>query len=260
MHVIERQSQFQARFLKKQSAKQNAESGCDALSINSIDEYATNLSLTKVLSEIYEVTHQVIGEAKFHELANEFITHHLAIGTAIQWFGAHFPKFLAGIHNGFTSNWLIELAELEWALHYSLAAQNTRAWTLEELQCKTPQECQDMALYVHLSVTLLTCKWNSPQLWETMRSTANITEIQPTRMAQKILVWRDLNLSSQWRVITTIEYELIKAVARNHNLFDSFKLVKRKSKIKMHDWNQWAVDCLESWSKAGLMVKNDSVN
>ena len=58
MHVIERQSQFQARFLKKQSAIKDAGSGCGALNINSIDEFATNLSLTKVLSEIFEVTHQ----------------------------------------------------------------------------------------------------------------------------------------------------------------------------------------------------------
>ena len=260
MHVIERQSQFQARFLKKQSAIKDAGSGCGALNINSIDEFATNLSLTKVLSEIFEVTHQVIGDAKFGELAKDFITHHLAVGKAIQWFGAHFPKFLAQTQDGFTLNWLIELAELEWALHYSLAAQNASSWNLEELQVKTPQDCQDMVLYVHSSVTLLSCKWNAPQLWESMRSTANITAIQPVRKAQKILVWRDLNQSSQWRGIPLIEYELIKAVARNHNFVDSFKQVKRKSKIKMDNWNQWAVDCLVSWSKAGLLVKNISVN
>jgi len=260
MHVIERQSQFQARFLKKQSALQDAGSGCGAFNINSIDEYATHLNLTKVLSEIFKVTHQVIGDAKFGEVTQKFITHHLAVGTMNQWFGAHFPKFLAEIQYGFNLSWLIELAELEWALHYSLAAQNASSWNLEEHQCKTPQDCQDMALYLHSSVTLLSCKWNAPQVWEAMRSTSNIMEIQPIRMAQKILVWKDLNFRSRWRGLSTIEYELIKAVARNHNFFDSFKQVKRKSKLKMDNWNHWAVDCLVSWSKAGLMVKNDAIN
>ena len=213
--------------------------------------------LTLALRENYTVTHLAMGDEEFNSLATRYIEMQPSVRPSIRWFGSHLSRFLMDQLPWSRSPWLSELANLEWALRHSQDAEDLQNWTMDELKNKTPDDWEEEGFFLHPSVTLMEFKWNSPQLWKKISTNDLELKVSPQRLVQKVVVWRSVELACQWKCLSTLEFELIKALGRSHNFFESFKRVKRKTKLKMDDWNSWAAMCLSTWVQDGLLVKKD---
>jgi hypothetical protein len=209
------------------------------------------------LVSIFPGVRGLVGERQFNSLSVAYNHRHELNRQGVNWYGADFMFFLAQQMPGGESECITQMAQFEWAIHYSKAIQAVPFQGVEKIVQTSPMECENMVLSLHPSVTLMTMKWNVPQIWESMNTELTI-EIQPlVRKNQRVMAWRDGDLNSRWRELSAQEFELLKTVARNHNFYDSFKQVKRKSKIKMDNWTHWAMNCLANWMRTGVMTMDE---
>ena len=75
------------------------------------------LRLVECLGKDFAAVHYALGEERFDELARLFIPAHPSRHYSLNYFGAHFPKFLATeVEDLPNREFLSELAQLEWAV------------------------------------------------------------------------------------------------------------------------------------------------
>jgi hypothetical protein len=97
------------------------------------------------LQRTYPVLRRRVGDEFFAQLAREYRVAHPSRCGDLHWIGAHFPAWLAPRLAGTGYEWLVDLAQLEWACEEALVAADAVPVDVAELG-RVPAELLDGTL------------------------------------------------------------------------------------------------------------------
>lgn len=129
--------------------------------------YRATLAATwdKVLSTVYPVLRQLVGEEFFTGLARAYGMAHPSTDEDLNRFGATFADFLDGFEHVADYPYLPDMARLEWTLYRSCYAPDAPSLTAAHLAEMDPAGFEAARLALHPACTLLASKWAVVPLW-----------------------------------------------------------------------------------------------
>lgn len=150
------------------------------------------LRLAETLQKIYAPLLQLLGEARFEDLAFQYIAKYPSNYVSINDFGQHFSKFLWETAPFSQQPYLSEIAAFVWALDSTIMATMKPILTASEM-AGIPQEAwPDLRLQLQPSVKLLTQQWNTIGVWQALMKGVEQSSLQFEQLAMPVscAVWR----------------------------------------------------------------------
>jgi len=162
--------------------------------------------LKEAISTDYERLHGYLGEPLFEQLMDDYIDKYQSHHPSLRYYSQYMPAFLAHQAPFSEHPEIAEIARIEQALNISFDAANCIAIATEQLAELTPDKWPSMRLQFHASTQLISCNYNSFQIWKAISE-----EQTPPGLEQETstwLVWRK-DLISQYRALTGAEAHML---------------------------------------------------
>lgn len=167
-------------------------------------------NLGGALSAAFPVTRRLVGDAFFDEAARRHALAQPSTSGDLGEYGARFPHFLAGYAPTRDLEYLPGVARLEWALHSSHRAADSRPFDFASL-AQVPAEVQvRIRLLLQPEVRLVRSRHPVLAIWQANQLDRDGTP-DVTQGAQHVLVTR-VNLMAQPILIEPREWELLRAI------------------------------------------------
>jgi len=177
--------------------------------------HAYVVRLVEALRYNYPAVHRALGDEGFDAMGRRYLDRYPSTHSSIRWFGASLADFLQHHETYGQSPVLADLARFEWAIRHTIDAADAERVSSEFLMSVPPDEWGDLQFDLHPSVSLLTLKWNAPELCRALTDeTANSDErdIRPVRQPLHWLVYRKPNLVSAWLSLSEAQFAALKAI------------------------------------------------
>jgi hypothetical protein len=202
------------------------------------------LRLKEAISTDYERLHGYLGDELFEQLMDGYIDKHHSHHPNLRYYSQYMPAFLADQAPFSEHPEIVEIARIEHAFNFSFDAANCATIGLERLGELAPDNWPSMQLQLHPSTQLISCNYNSFQIWKA------ISEGQtPPRLEQESttwLVWRK-DLISQYRALSEAEAHTVELALSGANFSDICEALLNY--YNEEQTPQQAVIYLQSWIK-----------
>lgn len=119
----------------------------------------------KTLAAAYPVIQALVGEEFFEGLAREYGKAYPSQIGDLNYFGAHFPEFLADFTHVADYPYFPDVAALEWAVHRAHYAANAQALPIERFAQLEPEALDRAHLALHPACTLIASQWALTDIW-----------------------------------------------------------------------------------------------
>lgn len=170
--------------------------------------HAYRARLTEALRTHYPILQAWLGEGIFRLLAEDYINTHASAFRSIRWFGHQLAAFLRSLH---TEEYLVEMAEFEWALTEVFDGKDSPLLSAEALKKIPPQDWSRLEFELHPAVRRLNLHWNVVTIWQALNANQNLPEILHHETATPWLLWRK-DLNTQFRSLSAAEAWMIDAM------------------------------------------------
>ncbi|QLQ31759.1 MAG: putative DNA-binding domain-containing protein [Candidatus Thiothrix singaporensis] len=150
--------------------------------------------LLQHLGALYEVTRQLVGEAFFERLSDEFVDHAPPTRPFLVEYGDAFPAFMQRHAALEEMPWLADVARLEWARHQAWHAVNQPAGDFTQIMMLSEGQQASLCFQMPGSAQLVQSPYAVHQVWlahqpEDFPGKLPLERIQIPQPAY-VLVWR----------------------------------------------------------------------
>jgi len=217
-----------------------------------LDVYARayGARLREALASNYPAVAKVLGEARFTELAQEYIAAHDSRFFSIRYYGHALAHFVATEPSYRSVPFLSDLARWEWTLAEVFDAADAAAVDSSELAERPFAEWASLRVTFHPSVRALFLSWNAPQMWNALMDDAERPRARQERQAVQWLVWRR-ELREMFRPLSEAEQQALGA-ARAGESFSGLCILARDY-FREDEAPARAAAWLRDWVESGLI-------
>lgn len=170
---------------------------------------AYRLRLLDTLSEAYQKTQVVMGEAAFEAAAFGYITSHPPTTRSLRWYGDRFAGHLAEWHPEAPA-WA-ELARLDWALRTAFDGPDSAALDAAALGALEPEAWATLRLVPVPTAELLVLGHNTVAVWQALDDDEHPPPLAAAPIEVDWLVWRK-GLQPHFRSLHRVEAVLLRAM------------------------------------------------
>jgi hypothetical protein len=239
------QDSFLGHLLGKPSDLVNQiESTADTSAQQRIDIYASGyrLRLKEALETDFEQLHAYLGDEQFNQLMDVYIDRHQSHHTSLRYYSQYMLSLLSECSPYSEMPVLFELAQIEQSFNHSFDAADCDCIGTDELAQLAPEAWPEIKLQFHDSVQLISCDYNSFQIWKALSE-----ETTPPELKHEVttwVIWRK-DLVSRYRALSDEEASIFK-LGILHNDFSSMceSLIEH---FEAHEIPQQAVGFLQTW-------------
>jgi len=211
---------------------------------------AYRLRLIDAMRNDFPALEKYLGEEKFIELANDYITQHPSHNPSLRWLSEHVVKFLRTHHNWNKKLEWQELAAFEWAQVMVFDAPEEATVTIDNIRELPPDRWMNLRLVCHPAMQILQCKTNAPECWSSLIKDDKKIEFIRHKEIQNWLIWRDdlqvvyrpLNKPETWALETFSNQQTFADVC--NGLCEWFE----EEQVPMQ-----AAQYLQQWIRSGLI-------
>ena len=118
------------------------------------------------LQRTYAVVRRRVGDDFFAQLAREYRVMHPSRCGDLHWIGAHFPAWLGSRLEGTGYEWLVDVAQLEWACEDALAAADALPVDVAELGKVPADRLDGTSLVLSPSLRLIRSNYPIWSVWQ----------------------------------------------------------------------------------------------
>ena len=176
-----------------------------------LDAYANMyfVRLRDVLSEDFERTASVLGEARWHNTVTDYLLAHPPTKWSLRWAGEAMPGFLRGHAYGAERPWLADVAALEWARNEAFQAMDAESLRAESLAALPPEAWPDLRFEAMPGTALVESRWDLAAWWN---GALGEPERAPRALdaPRVLLVWRDEEGDVQHEELAADELEAVR--------------------------------------------------
>lgn len=198
------------------------------------------------LAEAFEAVYKVIGHDKFLELTHAYAAQYPSKHYNLNYAGKYFPDFLKQNEISKKFPFLIELAELEWAVMEVFDAQNEKPFDMSSLSGLSMEDWAKIRFAFQPHVFVYRASWPVLDIWKN-RNGSDKPADGIKKQAQDILLFR-VQTEIHSHVMASKEADLIQALRRGLSLgeaCDKINLPEGEAG-KIQQWFQF-------WVSAGLI-------
>ena len=210
------QSDFQDYILGKDGAHAciaahiNDRFGPDASERLAIYYDAYRKRLHANLDAAFEKTRLYLGDQRFGELADSYMSAHRSRHSNLRWLGSNFPAFVEQALSDCQVGG--ELAALEWALGLAFDAADAQSISAADLKDVPPAAWGDLVFSLHPAVQIVTLETNAGTIWQALNEALPPPAAARLATPMSWLVWR-LEHRPHLRPLDTLEAQALSAIA-----------------------------------------------
>ncbi|MBN2700910.1 MAG: DNA-binding domain-containing protein [Methylohalobius sp. ZOD2] len=210
---------------------------------------AYRVRLTEALAVDYPMLARWLGEARFAQLAEDYIANYPSDVRSIRWVGRHLTKFLRAAEPWRERPELAEMAAFEWALGLAFDCADADPLAPEALVRIPPEQWPRLRFQLHPSVQLLQLAYSVPSIWKALQAESELPPYRPNRVSW--LIWRQ-GLRQFFRSLAEPEAHALRAIQTGHPLAEVCAELARWDCCP--DAAQEAARLLRQWLAAGVIV------
>lgn len=199
--------------------------------------------LLDVLTDVFEVTADMLGAEAFKAQARDFIWARPPASGDRGRYGADFADFLAGRPALTEFSFISDLTRLEWAMHEAHHADDAPELSIEDL-------VSGLAITAHPSTRLVEVKHNVFELFQSYHR-RTLATFELARTATHYLVWRDADDDVVCKSLSDAELSFANAVMTGGRLEDILLVAKD---VDMQTLQTFLAQTLG----AGLYIRKDT--
>jgi len=203
----ELQSSFKQYLFEDDKVISNHVTGTNAVTSEkrlAIYANAYHARLVEALETDYPALSTVIDENAFISLCHQYTHAYPSEYYSLRWFGQHFSVFMRKHKDFVDAEYLVELADFEWAFIMAFDAADASLVTEDDI-ARIPQEAWlALKMVVHPSVQLIRHNWNVLAMWRAARDEQPVPEPQRLEEPAQYVIWRDQSS-------TTTQYRYLEA-------------------------------------------------
>jgi hypothetical protein len=189
--------------------------------------------LIDCLGANYDVMKKHLGEDLFAELSRDYLDKHPSHFKCIDDVGAHLAEFIKTHHVSKKRPYLSELAQLEWAVHQSMYADDVPPLDPKTLSRMSADQWKTAKIILDPSVRLLKLNWALDDLWRDGKWRKNRKKIV-------LLVYRRDDKLVRIPRLSAGQHKLLESLGRGKNLSQSLTPLSRKDSTHVQQWfNDW---------------------
>jgi hypothetical protein len=177
---------------------------------------AYRLRLLEVMSIDYPKTQMLLGDEDFEAAFLQYLDKYPSTHFSVRYFGQYFPDFLEQTSPFKEATLVAEMATFEWAISYTIDAEDAPIVTLADLSAISPEKWGALTFTLHPSLLSRYFSWDTPQLWQHIDN-----ELPPRAPVQQQypilwLFWRK-GIKSLYQSCNPLETILFEALAEGNN-------------------------------------------
>lgn len=210
LSVLSLQLQFQQHLLGEGDASALI-AGTAARCQLGLDIYANayRLRLLDTLSDAYQKTQAVMGEAAFEAAAFGYIANHPPTTRSLRWYGDRFSTHLASRHPDTPA--LAEMARLDWALRAAFDGPDAAVLDAAALGAIAPEAWATLSLVPVPTAELLVFGHNTVAVWQALDDAESPPPWAASPVDVDWLVWRK-GVQPHFRSLHRVEVGLLRAM------------------------------------------------
>ena len=170
---------------------------------------AYRLRLLDTLSDAYQKTEAVMGEAAFEAAAFGYITTHPPTTRSLRWYGGQFSTWLANQYPEAPA--LAEMARLDWALRTAFDGPDSPVLDATALGAIEPGAWATLRLVLVPTTEWLTFSHNTVAVWQALDDDESPPPLAASPIEVDWLVWRK-GLQPHFRSLHRVEAALLRAI------------------------------------------------
>lgn len=168
--------------------------------------------LTEALSADYPMLRTFVGDDAFVDLSAAYIVAFPSKSFTLRGFGAWLPQFMESQTSLSECAFAAELAAFEWALVEAFDAKDQVSVGIAEMTEIAPEAWPLLKIVAHPSMRRVRTRFNTPIVWNALKSRENIPVVAEPTGSVACVVWRQ-GLSCVFRSMDPIEDSAWNAVA-----------------------------------------------
>lgn len=170
---------------------------------------AYRLRLLETLSDSYQKTQAVMGEAAFEATALGYIASHPPTTRSLRWYGDRFSRHLASLHPDAPAH--AEMARLDWALRTAFDGPDSEALDAATLGAVEPGAWATLRLVPVPTAELLVFGHNTVAVWQALDDDEHPPPLAAAPIEVDWLVWRK-GLQPHFRSLHRVEAALLRGM------------------------------------------------
>lgn len=157
-----------------------------------LDVYRNNVhySLREVLTAIFPVVAQLVGDAFFNAMASVFLQSQLPHQAGLIGFGATFPDFVDGFEPAQSLPYLSDVARFEWAWICAAKAKDAPVLDPARLGDVAPDRIGDLRFTLHPSCRLISSRFPIVTLWQKSVAGEELTGLSLEGGGEAVVLFR----------------------------------------------------------------------
>ena len=213
---------------------------------------AYRLRLLDILQIDFPKTLTLMGEEHFEVAFHQYLSQYPSTHFSVRYFGQHFMRFLRETKPYADHTVIAEMAQFEWSLMDTLDAANAPITSLEDLSQLPQDRWANLSLVFHPSLRIISCQWNTPNLWKMIDSEAE--PIPPTQNLESKtwLLWRH-ELRSLFQSLTLEQEMLFQNFHSGLNFSEVMEILSNQMDMDETQLPTFALQNMQSWIQSGMV-------
>ena len=215
---------------------------------------AYRLRLLETLSDAYQKTQAVMGEAAFETAAFAYITSHPPTTRSLRWYGDRFSAHLASQLPGTPA--LAEMAGLDWALRTAFDGPDAAVLDAAALGAIEPEAWATLWLVPVPTAELLLFSHNTVAVWQALDDDEPPPPLAASAVAVDWLVWRK-GLQPHFRSLHPVEARLLRAMLQGLTFAEACTLAGSLAADNGHGDDEVSAligGCMQQWLEDQLLA------
>ncbi len=208
--------------------------------------------LLEVMQGDFPAVWHWLGDDEFAELVAAYVHRYPSAHFSLRWLGQRFEDFIGEHLVAEQSPPLAELARLEWAFTLAFDASPGKPLILEDMAQLAPDAWPLLQVEWAPAVQQVLCRFNSLEIWRSVKAQAAFPGSQPLALAQVCLVWRDQQVC-RYRSLASAEAYALAGMADSGWSFS--ELCGELAVTYQEGAPLQAVTWLKQWVQDGLLQR-----
>ncbi len=204
------------------------------------------------LAEVFEALHQVLGEAAFNRLSEDYAARFASHDYNLSLAGRHLPEFLKDWSKTRDLPFLPDLAALEWLVCMAFHAFDEKPLSVQQTSAIAPKDWESMKIVFQPSVGVIASRWSILDIWQARNKPRESVNI-PLDSPQQVLVYRS-QLQVNCAAIDKTAFQLLQSLLQGQRLGQACQNLAESCEA-MPPVAEW----FSGWMQLGLITRCEPV-
>lgn len=210
------------------------------------------IRLSKCIDTDHPMLGKYLGDELFKTMANGYINNHPSHYTSLRHYCDNLPAYLSKTEPFTSAPILAEIAAFERAMLNAFDAADDKRASVEDLKSIEQEKWPAIKISFHSSVRVFTAYWNSVESWQALKD--ENTPPEATKYSpQHWLIWRGVDLLTQFRSLTNESYIMLNGFESGDNYADVCETLL--AHVPEDTISELTLKYLFEWLNSGL-IKN----